>query len=126
MYSVKIITKTISTAANTKAHSLCSGPNVHLIDIMTWKQFIHLPCKLLLVTACTLKPEPAAIYLLICIMLTLSEAITLISSVYYCTCWLHKESNLTQFTSAAEKKKQRGSFLLWEWKGQTPEVAGVR
>lgn len=76
---------------------------------MAWKQFIHLSHKLLLVTACTLKPEPAVIYLLICIMLTLSEAIALISSVYYCTHWLHKESNLAQFTSAAglRKKKKR-------------------
>lgn len=38
-----------------------------------------------LILFCTLQPEPAAIYLLLCIMLTLSEAIALISSVYYCT-----------------------------------------
>lgn len=92
---------TISTAAKVNTHSLSLGSNVDLIDIMTWKQPIHLLYKLLPVTARALKTDPAAIYLPIRLMLTLSEAIALISSVYYCTRWLHKESNLTQFTSAA-------------------------
>lgn len=79
---------------------------------MAWKQLIRLSHKLLPATARSLKTETAAIYPLICIMLTLSEAIALISSVYYCTHWLHKESNLTQFTSAGGvKKRERGSFL---------------
>lgn len=124
MYSVKEITETISTPANEKKYSFRPGSNYGLIDIMAWKQFIHLSRKLLLVTAGALKPELAAIYLLICIMLTLSEAIALISSVYYCTHWLHKESNLTQFTSAAGLQKERGSFLLWERRGQTLKVTG--
>lgn len=119
MFSVKEITETISTPVNEKMYSFRLGPNSGLIDIMAWQQFIQISHKLLLVTACALKPEPAAIYLLICIMLTLSEAIALISSAYYCTHQLHKESNLTQFTSAAGVKKERGSFLLWEWRGQT-------
>lgn len=85
MYSVKEITETISTPVNEKTYSFRPGSNSGLTDMMAWKQFINLPHKLLLVTACALKPELAAIYLLICIMLTLSEAIALISSVYYCT-----------------------------------------
>lgn len=98
--------QTITTAANKNTHPLGFGSDCDLIDIMTWKQSIHLVCKLLPVRAWALKPDPAAIYLSIRLMLTLSEAIALISSVYYCTRWLHKESNLTQFTSAAEKKKK--------------------
>ena len=45
-------------------------------------------------------------------MLALSEAIAVISLVYYCTHSLHKASNLTQFTSAEgiEKKKEEASF----------------
>ncbi len=77
--------KSFSTPANEKTYSFRPGLNSGLIDIMAWKWFIHLPHKLLLVTASALKPEPAAIYLLICIKLTLSEVIALISSVYYCT-----------------------------------------
>ncbi len=77
--------KSFSTPANEKTHSFRPGLNSGLIDIMAWKWFIHLPHKLLLVAASALKPEPAAIYLLICIKLTLSEVIALISSVYYCT-----------------------------------------
>lgn len=98
---------TISTAAKVNTHSLSLGSNVDLIDIMTWKQPIHLLYKLLQLTASALKPDPAAIYLLIRLMLTLSEAIALISSVYYYTRWLHKESNLTQFTNAVQKKKRK-------------------
>lgn len=84
-YAVKEIIETISTLVNEKSYSCRPGLNSGLIDIKAWKQFIHLPHKLLLVEVCTLKPEPAAIYLLICIMLTLSEVTALISSVYYCT-----------------------------------------
>lgn len=85
MCSVKEITETISMPVNEKMYSFRLGSNSGLIDIIAWKQFIHLSHKLLLVTACALKLEPAAIYLLIRIMLTLSEAIALISSAYYCT-----------------------------------------
>lgn len=85
IYSVEEITETISTPVNEKAYSFRQGSNSGLIDITAWKQFIHLSHNRLLVTACALKPEPAAIYLLICTMLTLSEAIALISSVYCCT-----------------------------------------
>lgn len=107
--------KTISPAANENTHSLGLGSNCDVIDIMTWKQSIHLLRKLLPESASALKRDPTAIYLSIRRMLTLSEAIVLISSVYYCIRWLHKESNLTQFASAAEKKKtERGSFLVWE------------
>lgn len=46
------------------------GPNSALIDIMALRQFINLHRKLMLATAAALKPEPAAIYLPKCIMLT--------------------------------------------------------
>ena len=60
MYSVKEITETISTPANERTYSSRWGSNSGLIDIMAWKQLIHLSHKLLLVTACALKPEPGA------------------------------------------------------------------
>lgn len=64
MNSVKEITETIPTLVNEKRYSFRRGSDSGLIDIMAWKQFIHLSHKLLLSIACALKPELAAIYLL--------------------------------------------------------------
>lgn len=111
-----ILCQSYHNLVNKKKYSFRKGPG--LIDIMGWKKLIHLSHKPLLLTAHSLKSELAEMYLLICIMSTLSSAIALISSVYYCTDNLQKVSNLTQFVSVAELKKKEEAAFCGNGKGE--------